>query len=216
MQNYNTLISELINLINQSSNTNKNLQYNTEKFYPISYKSTCDFTDINQLQFGLWSASSFMTNLKDKICEILNMSNINIYRNDNPKSLAASAIENGHKFITYNKNRFVEYHKISKWVSVAIIGHEVGHQYAEHKGYIKGNKEYNWRMELQADYISGYIMSMVNASYQDTIEIWRDVLYSLSPFDVDTHPRAERRMKVMLKGWEKGSNNGYTTNLRFL
>lgn len=101
-----------------------------------------------------------------------------IYFKDNEENLARILIESK---------------KIStKWVALGIIFHELGHYINDHEN-LCSNKE----LELDADYFSGYCLSIADANINEALES----INSLPDAGDDTHPPKAERIKKIILGW---------------
>ncbi len=110
---------------------------------------------------------------------------------------AAAVIYSGKRFVLYNP-RFVErLNKAagSKWASVSILAHEIGHHLNGHTLTATGSRP---DIELEADEFSGFILRKMGASLNDSqlaMKIAADVKSS------HTHPGKSDRLLAIAKGW---------------
>lgn len=197
------IINQIKSLIDELSDILSDSQWNTptqEKYYDIKFNSSCDFYMINNEEIRVYSASPYMTKLNRNLCEMMKLSGITIYRNEN-RIIGGADVLN--KVIIYCKYEMQKAQRVNKWSPVAVIAHEIGHHYNKHIGkYSDYDYEKNWNKELQADFVAGFIMSKLNVSKDDTLSLWREIIYQA--FDCKSHPNGERRIKATYKGWQEG------------
>lgn len=85
----------------------------------------------------------------------------------------------------------------SEWGAISIIAHEIGHHYYRHTV----NRNDPLKQELEADYLSGYVLAKLGASKHAATQAMRNFA---SEQDSDTHPNKYDRVRVIGNGWEKG------------
>jgi hypothetical protein len=129
---------------------------------------------------------------------------------------AYATISNGQRWIVYD-NSFLEdidaYSK-TKWASISIMAHEMGHHYYDHVVSGKGS---NVPSEIEADAFSGYIMQKQGASLEQALAAMKAIG---SEKESATHPAKTDRLTAITRGWNAAkasatptnANKGNTTN----
>jgi len=85
----------------------------------------------------------------------------------------------------------------STWAPISIMAHEVGHHL---NGHTLDNRGSRPRIELEADYYSGFILQRLGASFDDA----RTAMDRLgSPSATTTHPAKHDRLASIASGWTK-------------
>ena len=128
-------------------------------------------------------------------------------REQNGIQNAYATIIRGQRFIVYD-NHFLEdidaYAK-TKWASISIMAHEMGHHYYNHVVSGQGS---NIPSEIEADAFSGYILQKEGA----------DLGYALSAMTAigtdrasSTHPAKKDRLAAITRGWNAAKANTSAT-----
>lgn len=117
-------------------------------------------------------------------------------REQNGINNAYATIMNNRRYIIYD-NVFLEsldsYAK-TKWASISVLAHEMGHHYRNHVVDSKGSTP---PKEIEADYFSGYVMAKLGASLDEAI---RGMSLIASPQASSTHPGKADRLNAISKG----------------
>ena len=113
---------------------------------------------------------------------------------------AAAVIHNNKRFVLYNPDFIAALNKKagSKWASVSILAHEIGHHLNGHTLEEGGSRP---DIELEADEFSGFVLNKLGATLleaQIAMKIAADVKES------HTHPARARRLLAIEKGWNNG------------
>lgn len=116
---------------------------------------------------------------------------------------AYATIQNGQRWIVYD-NQFLEkidYVTGSKWSSISVLAHEMGHHYRNHVVDGKGSTP---PKELEADFFSGYIMARLGASLDEAKAAMQKIA---SDQGSSSHPPKTERLTAITQGWNyaKGS-----------
>ncbi|WP_157558540.1 M48 family metalloprotease [Microscilla marina] len=125
---------------------------------------------------------------------------------------AYAHIQNGKRFITYD-NLFVEaldYQTGTKWASVSVLAHEVGHHYFDHVLDREGSTH---SKELEADYFSGYVLAKMGASIAQAKAAMAKLA---NPYGSHSHPPRNQRLTAIEKGYNtvkpRKKSNPYSGN----
>ena len=104
----------------------------------------------------------------------------------------------------------------TKWASISVMAHEVGHHYYNHVVSGKGS---TIPTEIEADAFSGYVMYKIGATLEQSIAAMKSIATDKAS---STHPAKNDRLAAITKGWnqakadavKKGtaSNTGGGTN----
>ena len=141
-----------------------------------------------------------------KICRVLNINYINVYTTTpcsqpgylNNATTTTDAY--GRTIIVYDPLWFEQiYVNLGRAANISILAHEVGHAY-NHDNYY--NSKSQWDKELQADYISGWVMARLGYSLGDALMAIR----TLSRGYDNTHPPTSYRIQAITNGWNKTFN----------
>lgn len=131
-------------------------------------------------------------------------------REQNGINNAYATIQNGKRWIIYD-NDFLEkidYVTATKWSSISVLAHEMGHHYRNHVMDGTGSTP---PKELEADFFSGYIMAKLGASASEAKAAMQKIA---SDYGSSSHPPKQERLNAIAQGWNyaKGisSNTGNT------
>ena len=90
----------------------------------------------------------------------------------------------------------------TKWASVSVLAHEMGHHYRNHTVDASGSTP---PKEIEADYFSGYVMAKLGASLNEARAAMEQIA---SPRASASHPAKADRLNAIAKGWDYA--NGIT------
>ncbi|HXI01015.1 MAG TPA: M48 family metalloprotease [Sphingobacteriaceae bacterium] len=118
---------------------------------------------------------------------------------------AYATVINGRRFIVYDNN-FLENLDVyagTKWASLSVLAHEMGHHYRNHVIDPRGSTP---PKELEADYFSGYVMAKIGATLPEAASALSKIASQRASA---THPARPDRIKAIASGWNyaKGHNN---------
>jgi hypothetical protein len=119
---------------------------------------------------------------------------------------AYATIINRVRWIIYD-NDFLEdidAYTSTKWASVSVLAHEMGHHYYNHVVSSGGSTP---PKEIEADAFSGYVMAKLGASLQQSIAAMQAIASDRASA---SHPGKQDRLDAITKGWN--SANETTTN----
>ena len=91
----------------------------------------------------------------------------------------------------------------TKWASVSVLAHEMGHHYRNHVVDTRGSTP---PKEIEADYFSGYVMAKLGASLTEARAAMEQIA---SPRASSSHPARADRLDAIARGWNyaKGVTN---------
>ncbi|MGZ5133832.1 MAG: M48 family metalloprotease [Flavitalea sp.] len=124
---------------------------------------------------------------------------------------AYATIIRNRRYIIYD-NDFLENldaYAGTKWASVSVLAHEMGHHYRNHTVDTRGSTP---PKEIEADYFSGYVMAKLGATVEEARAAMEQIA---SPQASASHPGRADRLNAIARGWgyAKGlTNSGPTTS----
>ncbi|MBY0478511.1 MAG: hypothetical protein K2Q24_12760 [Chitinophagaceae bacterium] len=129
-------------------------------------------------------------------------------REENGINNAYATILNGRRWIIYD-NTFLEkldYITATKWASISVLAHELGHHYKNHVVDAVGSTP---SKELEADFVSGFIMAKFGASVNEAKAAMSKIA---SDYGSSSHPPKNERLNAIGQGWNyaKGLSNAPT------
>lgn len=113
----------------------------------------------------------------------------------------ATIIQNK-RWIVYD-NDFLENldtYAATKWASISVMAHEMGHHYYDHVVSGKGS---TIPTEIEADAFSGYMMNKLGASLTQSIAAMKTIATDKAS---STHPAKTDRINAITKGWNMAQN----------
>lgn len=169
-------------------------------------------TSINKVKDRQSSVNSFVSideaanYIKRIVAQVPDWEQNFVLQEKNGINNAYAHIYNGRRFITYD-NWFVEaldYQTGTKWASVSVLAHEVGHHYFDHVLDRQGSTH---AKELEADYFSGYVLAKMGASLAQAKAAMTKLA---NPYGSHSHPPRNQRLAAIEKGYitvKPSSNN---------
>jgi hypothetical protein len=118
-------------------------------------------------------------------------------REQNGINNAYATIISNRRYIVYD-NDFLENldaYAGTKWASVSVLAHEMGHHYRNHVVDSRGSTP---PKELEADYFSGYVMEKLGATLEEAKAAMNRIA---SPYASSTHPAKADRLNSIERGW---------------
>lgn len=116
---------------------------------------------------------------------------------------AAAVIEEGQRYILYSEN-FIQSVKAetgSKWSSISILAHEIGHHLNGHTLKEGGSRPVS---ELEADKFSGFILAKMGATLKEA----QSAIMSLENDEGSfTHPPKRARLEAIAVGFREGTES---------
>lgn len=142
---------------------------------------------------SVYEASQYVNVMLDSINWKENFS----LREQNGINNAYATIIRNKRYIVYDNN-FLEnldaYAK-TKWASISVLAHEMGHHYRNHVIDAQGSTP---PKELEADYFSGYVMAKLGATMNEALAAMEQIA---SPRASSTHPAKADRLAAITRGW---------------
>jgi hypothetical protein len=141
----------------------------------------------------------------NKMLDNINWKENFLIQEQNGINNAYATIIRNQRYIVYDNN-FLENldgYAGTKWASISVLAHEMGHHYRNHVIDRQGSTP---PKELEADYFSGYVMAKLGASAQEAMAAMEQIA---SPTASSTHPAKANRLKSIMQGWQYA--NGIST-----
>lgn len=153
---------------------------------------------------GMQNPTALAQNITANICNVLNIAPIPIYQSSVSDACAFADIY-GNKIITYNPNFLNYLYSNNQWAPISVIAHEVGHHYSGHSTWY-GTFLHSWTRELQADFVSGYVLYKLGCpTAQDALSAM-NVMFTYN--GTSSHPDTPKRMDALVQGYVRASQ-GY-------
>ena len=118
---------------------------------------------------------------------------------------AYAAIIRNQRYIVYDNNFLenLDAHAGTKWASLSVLAHEMGHHYRNHVVDQRGSTP---PKELEADYFSGYVMAKMGASQGEARAAMEKIAAARGS---SSHPARADRLAAIAQGWNaaSGANN---------
>jgi uncharacterized membrane protein YgcG len=119
---------------------------------------------------------------------------------------AYATIINRVRWIIYD-NTFLEdidSYAATKWASISILAHEMGHHYYNHTVSGTGSTP---PKEIEADALSGYVMQKMGATLNESVAAISTIASDKASA---THPAKKDRIAAITRGWNSAKNEGAT------
>jgi hypothetical protein len=115
---------------------------------------------------------------------------------------AAAVILKGKRYVLYNQNFISQMDKVSnsRWASISILAHEVGHHLNGHTLTNTGSRP---DIELEADEFSGFVLRKMGAPLADAQLAMK---IAASQKASHTHPAKASRLTAIAKGWKNADS----------
>lgn len=125
---------------------------------------------------------------------------------------AVAVIQNGKRYIYYSENFIEKITKESgtKWASISVIAHEIGHHLNGHTLNKTGNRIV---LELEADEFSGFALRKMGASLTEAQAGMRKIGNNKGS---STHPPKSARLEAISVGWKKADIEEKSKNTQSL
>ena len=153
---------------------------------------------------SVYEAGNYVNQMLDSINW---QENFNIREQNGINNAYATIIRN-QRYIVYDNN-FLEnldaYAK-TKWASLSVMAHEMGHHYRNHVVSSSGSTP---AKEIEADYFSGYVMAKMGASLNEALAAMQNIA---SERGSNTHPAKANRLEAITKGWNYAKGNSQPEN----
>jgi hypothetical protein len=153
---------------------------------------------------SVYEAAGIVKNMLDSIQWKENFS----LREQNGINNAYATIINRTRWIIYD-NDFLENldaYAYTKWASISVLAHEMGHHYYNHVVSSKGS---SIPVELEADFFSGYTLAKYGATLEQSVMAMQTIGTDQA---TSTHPAKKDRVNAITKGWNEAMKTmGNTT-----
>ena len=115
---------------------------------------------------------------------------------------AAAVVMGTTRFILYNPKfiKNVDKDAKTKWSSISILAHELGHHL---NGHTLSNQGSRPKMELEADEFSGFVLRKMGATLEEA-QAAMNLL--ASPFPSISHPAKAGRLRAIERGWRSADS----------
>lgn len=124
-------------------------------------------------------------------------------REQNGINNAYATIINRTRWIVYD-NDFLENldsYAATKWASISVLAHEMGHHYYNHVVSGKGSTV---PTELEADFFTGYAMARYGSTLQQAVAAMQAIGTDKAS---STHPAKKDRVNAITKGWDEAKKS---------
>lgn len=124
---------------------------------------------------------------------------------------AYATIIGGNRWIIYDNNFLedIDAYAATKWASISILAHEMGHHYYNHVVSSTGSTP---PKEIEADALSGYVMQKLGATLNESIAAISTIASDRAS---TTHPAKKDRVSAITRGWNlaktEATNGGGNT-----
>lgn len=115
---------------------------------------------------------------------------------------AYATIINQVRWIIYDNNFLedVDAYTSTKWASISILAHEMGHHYYNHVVSSNGSTP---PKEIEADAFSGYVMQKLGASLNESVAAISTIASDRAS---NSHPAKRDRVTAITRGWNTAQN----------
>lgn len=155
---------------------------------------------------SVYEAKTYINNMLEQINWRENFE----LREQNGINNAYATIIRNQRFIVYDNNflESLDQYASTKWASISVLAHEMGHHYRNHIIDAGGSTP---PKELEADYFSGYVMAKMGATLNEARAAMEQIA---SPRGNSSHPGRADRLNSIAKGWNyaNGIGEGNTNN----
>lgn len=112
---------------------------------------------------------------------------------------AYATIINNVRWIVYDNNflESIDAYAKTKWASISIMAHEMGHHYYDHVVSSSGS---TIPKELEADAFSGFLMAKMGATKEQSIAAISTIASERAS---NTHPAKRDRINAISQGWDR-------------
>jgi hypothetical protein len=147
----------------------------------------------------------------NSMLKVIDWSKVNFnIREQNGIQNAYATMSGGQRLIVYDNNFLedIDAYAKTKWASISIMAHEVGHHYYDHVVSGKGS---NVPSEIEADAFSGYVLQKEGATLEQALAAMTAIG---TERQTATHPAKADRLAAITRGWNaaKASTPATTAN----
>jgi hypothetical protein len=128
-------------------------------------------------------------------------------REQNGIQNAYATIINKVRWIIYDNNFLedIDAFTATKWASISVLAHEMGHHYYNHVVSAGGSTP---PKEIEADAFSGYVMERLGATLPQSVAAMKAIASDQASA---THPGKKDRVDAITRGWNSARSNGTAT-----
>lgn len=144
---------------------------------------------------GLRPPTAYASRVVASVCEILRTPYIDTYAGNVGNACASRHY--GEPIITYSSDFLNYLASRNEWASISVLAHEVGHHVNQDISWY-GSFKHPWTRELQADFVSGYVLCRMGASMADATSAFR---ITFSWMGTALHPDTPRRIDALRQGY---------------
>ena len=114
----------------------------------------------------------------------------------------ATVIRN-QRYIVYDNNFLenLDAHAGTKWASISVLAHEMGHHYRNHVVDQRGSTP---PKEIEADFFSGFVMAKLGASLAEARAAMEKIASARAS---GSHPARADRLAAIAQGWNQANGN---------
>lgn len=153
---------------------------------------------------SVYEAKQYISTMLDRI----NWKENFALREQNGINNAYATILQGRRYIIYDNNFLenLDSYAGTKWASISVLAHEMGHHYRNHVISSSGSTP---PKEIEADYFSGYVMAKLGATLNEARAAMEQIA---TPRGSASHPARADRLDAIAKGWNYANGNTDQTN----
>ena len=121
---------------------------------------------------------------------------------------AYATIINSIRWIVYDNNFLedIDAYTSTKWSSISVLAHEMGHHYHNHVVSSSGSTP---SKEIEADNFSGFVMAKLGATLQQSLAAMQAIASDRASA---SHPAKKDRLNAITKGWNSGGETTAPTS----
>ncbi len=121
---------------------------------------------------------------------------------------AYATIINRARWIVYDNNFLedLDAYTATKWASISVLAHEIGHHYYDHVVSSSGSVP---PKEIEADAFSGYVLAKMGATLQQSIAAMQAIASDRAS---SSHPAKADRVAAITRGWNEAQGAQQTSN----
>jgi len=129
-------------------------------------------------------------------------------REQNGIQNAYATIINRVRWIVYDNNFLedLDAYTSTKWASISVLAHEIGHHYYNHVVSSSGSVP---PKEIEADAFSGYVLAKMGATLQQSIAAMQAIASDRAS---SSHPAKADRVTAITRGWNEAQSGQQTQN----
>ncbi len=143
------------------------------------------------------------TILKNMLDSIKWKENFNVREENGIRNAYATIIRNA-RWIIYDNNFLedIDAYAATKWASISVLAHEMGHHYYNH---VVSNQGSTPPKEIEADAFSGYVMYKLGANLNESLAAMNAIATEQAS---SSHPAKRDRLAAITRGWNTAKTEG--------